>query len=225
MQSSHEVNVLPQFAQIDIPPIENPASALYEAEFKATLTKYRDSIVQLLQSSPTSAPLPDLTAQYDQLRRNYHPIISGLANLITHLGGDNSSEANIDQYTRQAETDALALHTISTPETSANPLPHATINDDATQIDPTQVMQQGDMTAPRRPKLLLKAGKFLPTRPTLPPFCQADATAIDPDDKDKDDHGIYNHAVEGVGDGTHLIIASFIKTNNKIRDQLVTNFL
>ena len=27
-QTSHEVNVLPQFAQIDIPPIENPALAL-----------------------------------------------------------------------------------------------------------------------------------------------------------------------------------------------------
>ena len=86
-------------------------------------------------------------------------------------------------------------------------------------------MQQGDMTPPRRPKPLLKAGKFLPTRPTLPPFHQADATAIDPDNVDKDNYGIYNHTVEGVGDGTHLIIASFIKTSDKIWDQLVTNFL
>ncbi len=81
------------------------------------------------------------------------------------------------------------------------------------------------MTPPKRPKPLLKAGKFLPTRQTLPPFRQADATAIDLDDKDDNDHGIYNHTVEGVGDGTHLIIASFIKTSDKIRDQLVTNFL
>jgi hypothetical protein len=132
MQSSHEVNAPPQFAHHDTPPIENPALALYEAELKATLTRYRDSIFQLLQSSPSSAPLPDLTAQYDQLQRNYHPIISGLANLITHLGGDNISEETIDQYTRQAETNALALHTTPTPETFANLLPHATVNDDAT---------------------------------------------------------------------------------------------
>ena len=130
MQSSHEVNVLPQCAQIDIPPIENPASALYEAELKATLTRYRDSIFQLRQSSPTSTPLPDLTALYDQLRRNYHPIISGLANLIIHLGGDTISEETIDQYSRQAETDALALYTTLTTETSASPLPHADITDD-----------------------------------------------------------------------------------------------
>ncbi len=81
------------------------------------------------------------------------------------------------------------------------------------------------MTPPKKPKPSLKAGKFLPARSTLPPFRQAEAITIDPDDRnDDDDPGIYTHTIEGVGDGTHLIIASFIKTNDKIRDQLVTNF-
>jgi hypothetical protein len=85
-------------------------------------------------------------------------------------------------------------------------------------------MQQDAMTPPNKPKPSLKAGKFLPARSTTPPFCQAEANTIDPDDKDDDDDpGIYNHTVEGVGDGMHLIIASFIKTNDKIWDQLVMN--
>ncbi len=34
----------------------------------------------------------------------------------------------------------------------------------------------------------------------------------------------YSCTSNGVRDGMHLIIASFIKTNDKIQDQLVTNF-
>ncbi len=148
-----------------------------------------------------------------------------LASLITHLGGDIISEEDIDQFTRQAETDALILHTTPTPDTPAPPLPHATVNNDATKVDPAQTMQQDAMTSPNKPKPSLKAGKFLPARSTMLPFHQAEANTIDPDDKDDDDNpGIYNHTAEGVGDSTHLIIASFIKTNDKIRDQLVMNF-
>jgi hypothetical protein len=47
---------------------------------------------------------------------------------------------------------------------------------------------------------------------------------MNPDD-DEDDPGIYSHTINGVGDGTHLIIASFIKTNDEIRDQLLKNFM
>ncbi len=124
VQSLQEVNAPPQVAHHDTPPIKNPASALYVAELEATLARYRDSIFQLLQSSPISTPLPDLTARYDQLQRNYHPIISSLASLITHLGGDNISKESIDQYTRQAETDALVLHTTPSPDTPAPPPSH-----------------------------------------------------------------------------------------------------
>ncbi len=43
-------------------------------------------------------------------------------------------------------------------------------------------------------------------------------------DNDEDNPGIYNKLVDGIGDGTHLVIALFIKTNDKIRDQLLVNF-
>jgi hypothetical protein len=50
-------------------------------------------------------------------------------------------------------------------------------------------------------------------------------TNKDPDvDEDEDDPGIYSRTIDGVRDETHLIITSFIKTNDKIQDQLVTNF-
>ena len=81
------------------------------------------------------------------------------------------------------------------------------------------------MTPPNKSKPSLKAGKFLPAHSTMPPPWQAGAINIDPNsDEDNDDPSIYNHTIDGLGDGTHLIIASFIKINNKIRDQLVTNF-
>jgi hypothetical protein len=113
----------PQVADQDTPPNKNPASALYVAELKATLARYHASIFQLLQSSPISTPLPDLTAHYDQLQQNYHLIILSLVSLITHHGGDTISEEDIDQFTRQAETDALVLHTTPTPDTPAPPPP------------------------------------------------------------------------------------------------------
>ncbi len=81
------------------------------------------------------------------------------------------------------------------------------------------------MTPSSKPKSSLKAGTFLPARSTMPPPRQAGIIDIDlGGDEDDDEPGIYNHTIEGVGDGKHLIIASFIKTNDKIRDQLVTNF-
>jgi hypothetical protein len=71
----------------------------------------------------------------------------------------------------------------------------------------------------------LTAGKFFPAHSTTPPPQQAEVIIIDPDgNEDANDPGIYNHTIDGVGDGTHLLIASFIKTNDKIWDQLVTNF-
>jgi hypothetical protein len=47
-------------------------------------------------SCPTSAPLPDLTNRYDKLQRISFPIISGLAHLITHLGGEEISNHVIE---------------------------------------------------------------------------------------------------------------------------------
>jgi hypothetical protein len=54
---------------------------------------------------------------------------------------------------------------------------------------------------------------------------QSKAQQVFPPQKENDNNpDIYSHTIDGVGDGTHLIIASFIKTNEKIQEQLVTNF-
>ncbi len=39
-----------------------------------------------------------------------------------------------------------------------------------------------------------------------------------------DNPDLYGEMIDGVGNGKHLIIASFIKTNDEIRDQLLKNF-
>ena len=67
------------------------------------------------------------------------------------------------------------------------PLPHATVNNDATKVDPTQAMQQDAMTPPNIPKPFLKAGKFLPARSTTLPPRQAGLMDIDLG-SNEDDH-------------------------------------
>ncbi len=57
MQSSHEVNAPFQFAHHDTPPIENPASALYEAELKATPTSQKP-LFRLMPSFRTNDFVP-----------------------------------------------------------------------------------------------------------------------------------------------------------------------
>jgi hypothetical protein len=80
------------------------------------------------------------------------------------------------------------------------------------------------MFLPGKPKSSLKAGKYFPVRSSTPPPLQKESTETNLDDNE-DDPSIYSRTTDGVGDGTHLIIASFIKTNDKIRDQLLNNFM
>ncbi len=61
-------------------------------------------------------------------------------------------------------------------------------------------------------------GKLHPVIASSPSPHQTNPTSADPDDKE-DDPSIYSKTFDGVGDGTHLITASFIKTIDKIRDQ------
>ncbi len=70
----------------------------YKAELRAAIDSYRDNIFQLLMPCPTSAPLPDLTNCYDELQGISFPIISGLAHLITHLGGEEMSNHKIEGF-------------------------------------------------------------------------------------------------------------------------------
>ena len=65
------------------------------------------------------------------------------------------------------------------------------------------------MTPHEKPKSSLKAGKIFPARSTTSPPWQAEVLIIDPDaGEDADNPGIYNHTIDGIGDGMHLIIAS-----------------
>jgi hypothetical protein len=76
---------------------------------------------------------------------------------------------------------------------------------------------------PFMPKSSLKAGKFVPAFSNATQPCPIHPTNADLDD-DEYYPGLYGKMIDGVGNGTHLIIASFIKTDDKIRDQLLKNF-
>jgi hypothetical protein len=90
-----------------------PAIARYTAKLHATINKHRDSVLQLLKLSAMIEPLPDLSTRYDKLWGTSFPIISELATLITHLGGEEISVQELEILIHQAKDNALELHTAS----------------------------------------------------------------------------------------------------------------
>ncbi len=67
----------------------------------------------------------------------------------------------------------------------------------------------------------LKPSKFFHVSVDQTPPRQTDI----PNGNDSDEEvepGVYSKLDEGVGDGTQYITASFVKSNNKIKDQLLT---
>ncbi len=84
-------SVQPSLKSAQAPDFVSPmqsAVAHYTAELHATINKHCDSVLQLLKLSATLKPLPDLSTHYDELQGTSFPIISELAILITHLGGE-----------------------------------------------------------------------------------------------------------------------------------------
>ncbi len=160
----------------------------------------------------------------NKLRGASFPIISGLATLITHLGGEDISVQELEILTRQAKDDALELHTASMPPKVPSPCPVITTKCSATGNAPPPQVPQDPILPPGKIKSSLKKGKFHPVIASTPPTCQTELTSADPDNKE-DDPGIYSKPIGWVGDGTHLITTSFIKTNDKIRDQLLFCFV
>jgi hypothetical protein len=136
------------------------------------------------------------------------------------LGGEEISVQELKILTRQAKTDALELHTASMPPKVPSPPPVVTTKCSATKNAPPPQVPQDSILPPGKIESSLKTGKFHPVIASTPPPRQTESTGADPDNKE-DDPGIYSKTIDGVGDGIHLITASFIKTNNKIRDQLV----
>jgi hypothetical protein len=169
--------------------------------------------------------------------------MTSLAEIIAHLGGQEIPRDALISLFRQAEEDALQLYTSTiVTDDSNNPLQPVHVNDlipiprkkypmftQPTPICNTDAPIAGKtandldlISPPSKPKASLKPSSFhpIPTQPTPP--LRADGSGEEYDDDN--DHRIYNKLVDGVGDGTHLVIASFIKTNDKIRDQLLVNF-
>jgi hypothetical protein len=143
--------------------------------------------------------------------------MTGLASLILHLGGKEILMDNLASLTDQAEAEALQLHAVTRMTDDVKS------NDDhpkGAENTTPEVLQ----SPPEKPKPSLKVGKFFPIfADTTPPRRINDASPIE-DDEDSGEPGIYSKTQDGAGDGTHYITASFVKSNDKIKDQLLSHF-
>ncbi len=168
---------------------------VYKAELHATINRHCDSVLQLLKMSATIKPLPDLSTYYDKLWGASFPIISGLATLITNLGGEEISVQEHEILTHQAKDDALELRAASMPPKMPSPSPVIPTKCLATGNAPPPQAPQDPILPPGQIKTSLKTGKFHPLIASTPAPCQTNSTGADPDDKE-DDPGIYSKIVE-----------------------------
>jgi hypothetical protein len=122
--------------------------------------------------------------------------------ILTHLAKDN----------------ALELHAASMPPKMPSSPSIITTKCSATGNAPPPQVTLDPILPPGQIKSSLKTGKFHTVIASTPPPRQTDSTGADLDNKE-DDSGIYSKTTDGVGDGTHLVTVSFIKTNDKIQDQ------
>jgi hypothetical protein len=97
------------------PGVISPAWFEYEAELYGVIKRHCKGILQLLMLSSARGSMPDLSSQYDELHSVHLSIISGLAKLVLHLGGKEISSHNIKELTRNAEEEAIKLHTATIP--------------------------------------------------------------------------------------------------------------
>ncbi len=187
------------------------------------IKKHCDSILQLLMSVPTSGPPPDLLMQYDKLRRSHFPIMTRLSGLISHLGRKRISNHDLEILIHNAKDKAIKLHPSAMTKRVSPSAGIPASEEKVVDLADNSIPSQDPIQPPVKPKSSLKPGKFDPVIILETPPRNKDSTSPGQDD-DEDDYGIYSKTIDGVGDGTHLITASFIKTNDKIRDQLLKNF-
>jgi hypothetical protein len=112
-----------------------------------------------------------------------------------------------------ASTASTTSSSVSTPVPNASSPPQTPVMQDEPDLDIQLLIKQ---------KSSLKVGKFFPIFSTPPHHTESIEAELD---NDEDDPGIYSKTIDGVGDGTHLITASFVKAKDKIRDQLLMNFV
>jgi hypothetical protein len=122
VQGNSEEPSLNSAQALDLLSPKQSDTACYTAELHVTINRHHDSVLQLLKMSATIDPQPDFSTRYDEIRGASFPIISGLATLIMHLGGEEISVHELKIFTHQAEDDALELHTASTPPKLPSPL-------------------------------------------------------------------------------------------------------
>jgi hypothetical protein len=117
-------SVQPSLKSAQVPDLMSPTQAAiagYTAELHATINKPCDSVLQLLKLSATIKPLLDLFTCYGRLQGTTFPIISGLATLITHLGGEEISAQELKILIHHAKDNALELHAASMPPKMPSP--------------------------------------------------------------------------------------------------------
>jgi hypothetical protein len=130
-----------------------------------------------------------------------------------HLGGKEIPHTSLAILANQAEEAALLLYSSSTT------CPLTAIAEDKS---PSILSDNADpLLPPTKPKATLKPSNFFPVFADQIPPRQTDiSNGNDSDEENKP--GVYSKVGKGVGDGTHFITASFVKSNNKIKDKLLT---
>jgi hypothetical protein len=149
--------------------------------------------------------------------------MTALSGLISHLGGKRISNHDLEILICNAEDKAIKLHSSAMTKRVS---PSASIPaSEEKVVDPAgnSLSSQDRVQPPVKPKLSLKPGKFNPAIIIKTPPRNKDSTSPGQDDNE-DEYGIYSKTIDGVGDGTRSITPSFIKTKDKIRDQLPMNF-
>jgi hypothetical protein len=198
--------------------------AQHEADLKNIISNHRDGIASILREiSPTKENSKQLASRYNELRSNNFPIMTALANLILHLGGKEIPHAALYIFANRAEEEALLLYKsyatpMVLPPKSALENPAMVVKE---MMSPNAPDDEFLVLPPTKPKASLKSSKFFPVFAEQTPPRLADVHIKD-DEDDVSEPGVYSKLEEGVGDGTHFITASFVKTNEKIKDQLLT---
>ncbi len=147
-------------------------------------------------------------------------IVSYVAAQLLEAGGEVNLEDRMADLCTQAE--GLAVEWACTASTTSpsvsTPVPNASspVQNAGMQDEPDL-----DIQLPIKQKSSLKVCKFFPIFSTPPHRTESIEADLY---NDEDDPGIYSKTIDGVGDGSHLITASFVKTKDKIRDQLLMNF-
>jgi hypothetical protein len=191
----------------------------YQANLQSALDDYHDNYAQLVSSSIVdNTPIPP--HNLGSIWEITCSIMPYIAVQLLEAGREAILEDQIADLCTQAEGRTMKwASTASTTSPSAStPVPNAS---SPAQAPVMQDEPDLEVQPPIKQKSSLKVSKFFPVFST--PSHRTESIKVDLDNND-DDPGIYSKTIDGVGDGSYLITASFIKTKDKIRDQLFINF-